>query len=132
MATEGQKRRAILVVDDEDSVRKVVRSALEKDGYDVIDSWGGPDAITKAAQEKFDAAILDIRMPGMTGFDVMHVMKRMSPDTILIILTAMPDPASQFAGLAEQAGVFAYLQKPCKLRELRDTLTRAFAQADGS
>ena len=127
-----QKNRTILVADDEDIVRRVISMGLTKEGYKVIESWGGPDAIDKVLQEKFDAIILDIRMPGMSGFDVMHAANKICPDTIVIILTAMPDPESRFAGLAEKAGVFAYLKKPCKLYELVDTLQRAFAQGHKS
>jgi CheY-like chemotaxis protein len=126
--TTGQRRRSILVVDDEDAVRGAVSLALEKEGYSVTDALGGADALAKAAQERFDAAILDIRMPEMTGFDVMHTMRRMCPDTVLIILTAMPDPESRFESLTKTAGVFAYLKKPCKLQALKDTLQRALAQ----
>ena len=120
--------KLILVVDDEDAVRGAVSLALAKEGYDVTDASGGADALAKAAQEKFDVAILDIRMPEMTGFDVMHTMRRMCPDTVLIILTAMPDPESRFENLTKTAGVYAYLKKPCKLQALRDTLAEALAQ----
>ncbi|MEE8372404.1 MAG: response regulator [Dehalococcoidia bacterium] len=126
--TGKHKKRSILVVDDEDAVRGAVALALAKEGYDVTDAWSGADALTKVAQERFDAAILDIRMPEMTGFDVMHAMRRMCPDTILIILTAMPDPESRFESLTQTAGVYAYLKKPCKLQTLKDTIARALAQ----
>ena len=130
--TTDRKKKTILVVDDEDPVRHLVCRALTKEGYDVIDSGSGPDAIVKLAQENFDAAILDIRMPEMTGFDLMHVMNRMCPGTVVIILTAMPDEDSRFESISKTAGVFAYLKKPCKLDELRDTLERAFAQQQAS
>ena len=126
-----QRKKSILVVDDEEAVRGAVSLALLKEGYDVVDACSGSDALYKAAQEKFDAAILDIRMPEMTGFDLMHTMKRMCPDTVLIILTAMPDPDSRFESLTKTAGVFAYLKKPCKLQKLKDTLEAAFAQQQG-
>jgi CheY-like chemotaxis protein len=125
-----QRKKSILVVDDEDAVRGAVSLALSKEGYDVTDAWGGADALAKAAQAKFDAAILDIRMPEMTGFDVMHTMRRMCPDTILIILTAMPDPESRYESLTRTAGVYAYLKKPCKLQALKDTLQKALAGQD--
>ncbi len=126
--TGKHSKRSILVVDDEDAVRGAVSLALAKEGYDVTEAWSGADALTKATQQKFDAAILDIRMPEMTGFDVMHALQRMCPDTILVILTAMPDPESRFESLTQTAGVYAYLKKPCKLQVLKDTIARALAQ----
>jgi len=132
MTTAGQRKRAILIVDDEDEIRGAICEFLTGEGYDVIDSSGGPDAIVKASQESFDAAILDVMMPEMSGFDLMHVMRRMCPDTVVIMLTAMADPDSRFAGLAKTAGVFDYLTKPCKLADIKDTLERGFAQQQAS
>ena len=124
--TEEQTRRSVLVVDDEEAVRGAVSLALEREGYDVVSASSGADALTKVAQQKFDAAILDVRMPEMTGFDVMHAVRRMSPDTAVIILTAMADPDDRYESLTRTAGAFSYLKKPCKLQVLKETLQRAF------
>ncbi len=132
MTTAGQKKRSILVVDDEDEIRNALYMFLTGEGYDVIATSGGPDAISKVAQESFDAAILDVMMPEMSGFDLMHMMRRVSSDTIVIMLTAMDDPDSRFANLAKAAGVFDYLTKPCKLSVIKDTLERGFAQRQAS
>lgn len=126
--TREQGKKSILVVDDEDGVRETICQALIKGGYDAVGAKDGPDTIIKVSQEKFDAMILDIRMPEMSGFDVLNVMKKTYPDTVVVILTAMPDLESGFKMAAMEDGVAAYLNKPCKIKELRDTLEAAFQQ----
>jgi len=128
--SDRMRGKSVLVVDDEDAVRGAVGWALTKYGYDVVEAATGQDALAKATQQRFDAAILDIRMPEMTGFDVMHALRRMSPETVLLILTAMPDPDSRFGELTKTAGVYAYLRKPCKAEELRTALEDALAGSE--
>lgn len=123
--TTGQNKGTILVVDDEDGARNAITEALTREGYDVISSPSAPDAIIKVVQMKFDVAILDILMPDMSGFELMGVMGKICPETAVIVLTAMLDPSEQFGNTAEATGVFAYLKKPCKLGDLKDTLQRA-------
>lgn len=119
-------RKTILVVDDEKDVRESICLALTSVGYDVDGVHNGKEALVRAIQQKFDAAILDIRMPELTGFDVMHALKKLSPDTILIMLTAMADPDSQYRELTKAAGAYYYMQKPCKVSDLRRVLENAF------
>ena len=125
--TETKKNsRSILVVDDEEAVRTAICDALSKEGYAVVQSPSGEDAIAKVLHEHFDVIISDVRMPGMSGFELMVVLKQMCEDSIVIMLTAVPDPESRLATIAKQAGVFAYLSKPCKLQTLKETLNTAF------
>ncbi|MBT4512905.1 MAG: response regulator [Chloroflexi bacterium] len=125
---EDQIRRSILVIDDEEPVRSAICEFLNASGYDVVDSHSGPDAICKVIQEHFDAIMSDIRMPEMSGLDLIHVFDKICEDTIVILLTAVPDPDANLATLAKEAGVFAYLNKPCKLQLVKDTLDQAFAE----
>ncbi len=115
----------VLVVDDEEAARNAITEALTREGYDVVSSPSAPDAIIKVVQMKFEVAIMDILMPDMSGFELIGVMSKICPETVVIVLTAMLDPSAQLGNTAEATGVFAYLKKPCKLRDLKDTLQRA-------
>jgi len=108
----GLNKWTVLVVDDEEAARGAICEALKGDGYDITSSPNAPDAIVKISQMRFDVAILDILMPDMSGFELMGVMSKMCPETIIVVLTAMLDPDSQFGSTAETSGVFAYLRKP--------------------
>ncbi len=128
--SEFLNRRSVLLVDDEDALRSAVNEYLSDAGYDVVESHSGPDAIAKVVQEDFDAIISDIRMPEMSGLDLIHVLEKLCENTIILLLTAVPDPDANLAVLAREAGVYAYLTKPCKLKVIKETLDQAFAQKD--
>jgi len=130
--TPNEAKKTVLIVDDEDEFRQGICTALTKAGYEVFDSPSGPDAIVKVSQEHFNAIISDIRMPEMSGLDLVHVLGKLCEDTIVILLTAVPDPDSNLANLAKAAGVYAYLNKPCKIQELIDTMESGFAQQESS
>lgn len=126
-------KRSVLVVDDEEPVRAGICKALTKAGYEVVDAESGPDAIVKLTQEHFDAVVSDIRMPEMSGLDLIHVLRKLCDDTtVVVLLTAVPDPDGSLQTLATKAGVFAYLNKPCKLQEIVGTLEAGFAQHKGA
>lgn len=123
-------KRSVLVVDDEEPLRSAICEFLSNAGYDVVDAHSGADAICKVVHENFDVIISDVRMPELSGFDLMHVLDKLCDNTIVILLTAVPDPYGNLTQLAKEAGVYAYLNKPCKLKTLKDTLEQAFADSD--
>lgn len=120
-------KRSVLVVDDEEPLRSAICEYLSTAGYDVVDAHSGADAICKIVHENFDVIISDVRMPELSGFDLIHVIDKLCDNTIVILLTAVPDPDGNLTELAREAGVYAYLSKPCKLKTLKDTLEQAFA-----
>lgn len=123
--TSGENTRTILVVDDEEATRNAVTDVLTSEGYDVISSSSALDAIMKVVQARFDVAIVDILMPDLSGFDLIRVMNKLCPETVLVVLTAMQDTKEQFSKTAESSGVFAFLQKPWNFVELNDTIQKA-------
>src|ERR1035437_689649 len=118
--TLGMKTGTVLVVDDEETIRNAVIEALSGEGYDVTGSPCASDAITKIVQSRFDVALIDILMPDLSGFDLIRVMGKLCPETILIVLTAMQDTENRFSKTAESSGVFAYMQKPWRFDALND------------
>ena len=78
----------VLVVDDEESIRWVLKRGLEREGYDVSTATDGEEALKRFKAEPFPVVFLDIRMPGPSGFEVMEAMKATHPDVFVVIITA--------------------------------------------
>jgi two-component system alkaline phosphatase synthesis response regulator PhoP len=108
-------RRKILVVDDEPKVCDLVKAYLEKDGFDVILSGNGKDAVEKARMIKPDLIVLDLNLPGMDGIEVFRTVRAFS-DIPVIMLTARDDEVDKIVGL--QIGADDYVTKPFSPREL--------------
>ena len=125
---EQETGKTILVVDDEDLMRGVICTALRREGYSVSDAPGGQDALKMASEKEYDLAILDVRMPGIDGFQVKDVLRKMSPHTKIIFFTAIPDAESRSGDTTRCENVFAYLKKPCKLEALKSTVKEALTQ----
>ncbi len=117
----------LLVVDDEGSVRRLLYEIGTGEGYQVDCAVDGIDALEKARQIKPAVVIMDIRMPGMDGLDVLEVIQRDIPDTTVILMTAYG--TVETAMEAVKKGAFDYIIKPSDVREVRALLARAFLQA---
>jgi len=113
-------RARILVADDEDSIRFVLREALESKGHDVTDVADGSSALEALGRDDFDIAFLDIRMPGATGLEILERLQTEPTDTSIVIITAQ----STFESAVEamKLGALDYLSKPFTLAEVQ-TLT---------
>jgi len=116
--------RKVLVIDDEKVVCHSCRRVLEEEGFDVSVAINGRDGIEKLSQENFDAVIVDLRMPGVGGMDVLRILKRTKPDTRAIIITAYSSVGS--AVEAMQLGAADYLPKPFTPKELIQRVGRLF------
>src|SRR5262245_2809402 len=119
---ETHKSLRILFVDDEKSLQEFMRSELPRLGHDVTVCGDGPSALKVLQKSKFDVAILDIRMPGMSGVEVLEQLKHASPDTEAIMMTGHASQESAIA--AVNLGAFAYITKPCKLAEIEALLSK--------
>src|SRR4051794_31774672 len=87
MATPAHKALRILFADDEKSLQEFMRSELPRLGHEVTVCPDGKAAVKTLEKGGFDAAILDLRMPGLTGIEVLEQIKKLSPDTETIIMT---------------------------------------------
>jgi len=123
-------RRKILVVDDEPKVCDLVKAYLEKDGFEVILSGNGKDAVEKARVLKPDLIVLDLNLPGMDGIEVFRAVRTVS-DIPVIMLTARDDEVDKVVGL--QIGADDYVTKPFSPRELSARVAAVLRRyADGS
>lgn len=111
---------AILVVDDEDSIRYFLERFLTREGYRVVLEASGEAALQRLAVEEFDVVLLDLKMKGLGGLAVLVELRQRWPATSVIILTAHASLESAVEAL--RAGAHDYLFKPCKTIDLRESI----------
>ena len=113
----------VLVVDDQDSIRHFVAKAMEEEGHDVCAAPSGEEALGLFSADPPDAVILDLKLPGMNGMDVLEKIKQINKETIVIMITAYGEISS--AVKAIKKGAFDYIPKPLDIDHLILTLNRA-------
>ncbi len=123
--------KRILVVDDEDNVRNVICRSLKRVGYDVLGVSSGPEALHHNSKEHFDLLILDVRMPGMNGFEVLRAVKGEHPEILAIMLTGVADN-ELLEEESKAEGASALITKPCSLEELTNIVKSVFVADDRS
>src|SRR5437764_13807652 len=118
----------ILFADDEAHLRDLMQMELPRMGHEVTVCPHGASALRALEKGSYDAALLDVRMPGMTGIEVLGKIRQLKPETQVVILTghAAIDTAVQ----ALRLGAFDYLTKPCKWAELEVILARVAERRD--
>src|SRR4051794_4309815 len=118
----------ILFADDEAHLRDLMQMELPRLGHEVTVCPDGGSALRALEKGSYDAALLDLRMPGMTGIEVLGKIRQLNPETQVVILTghATVDTAVQ----ALRLGAFDYLTKPCKWAELEVILNRVAERRD--
>jgi putative nucleotidyltransferase with HDIG domain len=120
---EGQKRATILVVDDEQTIREVLSRTLEDGGYVCETAANADEASAKFEQHPADLVLSDVMMPGRSGLELLEEIKQISPDTAVIMVTAVAD--AQTAINALKVGAYDYVTKPFNLTEVIMSVDRA-------
>src|SRR5262245_37740047 len=113
----------VLVADDEESLRWVLDQALRKRGHTVEAVADGTSAWTALESGRFDVALLDIRMPGIAGLDVLQRVRERGIDTLCIIMTAESTMANAIE--ATKRGAYDYMPKPFELDAVHLLIQRA-------
>jgi two-component system response regulator PilR (NtrC family) len=113
----------ILIVEDENSMREVLRILLEGESYEVISAPDGLKGLSYIDKDIFDLVITDIKMPGADGFEVLKKVKHISPDTIVLMITAFG--TTEAAIEAMKLGAYDYINKPFKIDEIRLIVKKA-------
>jgi two-component system NtrC family response regulator len=106
----------ILIVDDDPEFRDSLRKTLTRAGYEVSTAADGLQATTMLLEQFYPLILLDIRMPGKSGFDVLTEVKAKSPASKVIMITANGD--NDIFKQSEQCGAFAFLNKPLKRQKI--------------
>jgi response regulator RpfG family c-di-GMP phosphodiesterase len=119
----------ILVVDDEESLRNALSRFLSNQGFSIEAAATGIEALEKIrAGSEFSVMLLDIRMPGMNGLDVVPEALDLDPDLAILMLSGLTDATS--AAICMQRGAVDYLTKPIELNDLRKAVDRALRKRD--
>src|SRR5258705_7488930 len=113
----------VLIVDDEKSMRDLLSITLEKEGYDVSSATGGETGIEMIHRDSVDVGITDLRMPKVDGLQVLRAAKEVSPDTAVILTTAVA--LTESAVEAMKLGAYDYITKPFKLDEVNPIVRNA-------
>jgi EAL domain-containing protein (putative c-di-GMP-specific phosphodiesterase class I)/CheY-like chemotaxis protein len=113
----------VLLVDDDTAVRNALRRVLERRGYRVFPCGSGGEALERLAAGTYDAMVSDVRMPGMSGLNLLRAVREHDLDLPVILMTGNPDLAS--ATEAVEYGAFQYLIKPVESERLDQVLERA-------
>jgi putative two-component system response regulator len=116
----------ILVVDDDESIRVAMARFLQRCGYGVLSAGNGHDALLMFESQEFDAMICDVRMPGLSGPELLPRVLARDPDLAVLMLSAVNDAPTAAHVLA--SGAVDYLVKPIELRALQDAVIRALAR----
>ena len=118
--------QTILLVDDEDSVQKLLAYPLERDGYQVLPARDGEEALIRFAQEQVDLVVLDLMLPRLDGLEVCRRLRAQSSVPI-IMLTARGDELDKVMGL--ELGADDYITKPFSIREFRSRVRALLRRA---
>ncbi|HEX2778802.1 MAG TPA: response regulator, partial [Gemmatimonadaceae bacterium] len=118
---QGAKR--ILIVDDEEAIRLALGKFLRSRGYEVMTADCGPNALEMLARERYMLMLCDVRMPGMSGIEVVSQASRGDGELAIMMLTAVNDAPTATEALSH--GAMDYLMKPIELEDLNQAVERA-------
>ena len=114
----------VLVVDDEEFMRKLMTNILRKAGMEVLTAQNGEEALRALQENGCDVVISDARMAGMSGFDLLKQVKAQHPDTAFVVMTGHADSYSIKDALLQ--GADEYITKPFKNQEVTLIVERAY------
>ncbi|MHB8709377.1 MAG: sigma-54-dependent transcriptional regulator, partial [Desulfuromonadales bacterium] len=120
--------KRILVADDEESIRWVLSKALSKQGYQVDLATNGQQALEMGRQRSYDLAVFDIKMPGLSGLDLLTRFQEERPETLVVIMTA--ESTMKNAVEAMKRGAYDYITKPFDLDTLDAIIIKAQKAAE--
>jgi len=118
-------KKRILVVDDEEGLRLLYKEELEDEGAEVELAASGPEALEKLENGAIDLVLLDIKMPGMDGVEVLRLVKEKWKDIPVILCTAYPHYKHDFGTWASDA----YVVKSSDLTELKQTIKEVLSKS---
>lgn len=123
--TINKEKVNILVAEDEADLRDILKVTLEQEGYRVILASDGDEAIKKIEKKLFQVALIDIKMPGVNGKELVSKIKQINPLMPIVVVTGSPDFKEEMS-LKKQ--VYEYIYKPFKLDKLVGVVKEALRQ----
>jgi len=122
-----ESRGTVLLVDDEQPIRYALSALLDMWGYESFAVSTGREALDALTSSEFDLILLDVRMPGMSGLEVLKNLRVDNPGITVIMLSAVND--NELMGEAMKLGADDYVIKPCNPEDLSKRLRRAFSES---
>ena len=116
--------KSILIIDDEENIRKYLGRALAKDGFDVFTAEYGKEGLNLLVRKHIDIVLLDLNLPDINGLDVLKEIKEVDVQSVIIIITAYGDITS--AVEAMRLGAYDYLTKPFDIEDIKIVINKAF------
>ncbi|UCC66790.1 MAG: sigma-54-dependent Fis family transcriptional regulator [Deltaproteobacteria bacterium] len=120
-------KQKILVVDDEKSMCDFLEIMLIKEGYDVTCTTNGQKTLELLENNLYNMVLTDVKMPGVDGFEVLRKTKEVSPDTVVIMITAYGSPEGAVTAMKE--GAYDYITKPFRIEEVKLTIRKALERS---
>ena len=117
----------VLVVDDEGAIRYSVSKTLQRVGYNVGEASSGEEALDSMKKQHYDVILTDIRMPGLTGVELLKRIKEQAPDAIVILMTGYASLGTAVEAL--RLGAHDYLIKPSSSQDIRQSVARGVDRA---
>jgi DNA-binding NtrC family response regulator len=118
-----RKKGVILLVDDEAMIRRLLHQKLSAEGYRCEQAANAEQALEKLEEDSIELVILDIRMPGKSGVELLSEIKAKYPDTAVVMATAIDDASTAINCM--KAGAYDYVTKPFNLDEVSFSVRRA-------
>lgn len=113
----------IMIIDDEKIVGDMAKMSLEQDGYEVEAFLNAEPALERLKQERFEVIVTDLKMKGIDGMEVLRTVKRLYPETKVIMITAFANLDAAIEAL--RGDVHDFFPKPVKIKELKTSIERA-------
>jgi DNA-binding NtrC family response regulator len=117
---------SIMVIDDEKIVGDMAKMSLEQEGYDVETFLNAEPALARLQEKKFDVVVTDYKMKGIDGMEVLKTVRRLYPDTKVIMITAFANLDAAIEAL--RSDVHDFFPKPVKIKELKASIERALGE----
>ncbi len=114
----------VMVVDDEEDLRNLVKLVMEREGFEVETAENGKDFLEKVSKFKPDFVILDVMMPGLTTKEILEKLKEKNVDPKIMLLTVVRFSDDEIKKLAEKGKIVDYLTKPFDVPELVSTVKK--------
>jgi two-component system, response regulator, stage 0 sporulation protein F len=125
MVNVGACKKRVLIVENDDEMRSLLKDFMEEAGFEADSAANGLEAFREIEMKTFDLIISDIRMPGLSGFDILPKMKKLQPEAYIILITAFGSEETHRKSI--ERGASAYLEKPIHFDRLKTLMDEAIS-----
>ena len=118
----------IMIIEDDEAMRSLLEDFFEEEGFETDSASNGADALRILSKDPLDLIVTDIRMPGLTGLDILPRLRRLKPETPIIVMTAFGSEDVRRRSL--ERGATTYLEKPIHLSQLRTLIHEMISEKE--